>query len=135
MKDANPLTVFRLVAREFKDTTDDSVTAWLELTDPMVSKKMFKKLWVQALALRTAHRMKLAGYGSDPAGEDALAEINNLHVGGLMRVTNFSEGDTSVGFNTNIGQYADSDAELGMTVYGMQYLCLRRMCIVPITTW
>jgi len=135
MKDANPLTVFKLVAPEFKDIQNEDVEAWLELTDPMVSKKMFKKLWTQAVALLTAHRMKLAGYGSDPNGEDALSEISNLHAGGLMRVTNFSEGDTSVGFNTGISQYTDSDAELGMTVYGMQYLRLRRMRIVTITTW
>ena len=135
MKDANPLTVFKLVAREFKEVPDLDIETWVELTEPMVSKRQFGKLWTQALALRTAHRMKLAGYGSDPEGHDALSEISNLHAGGLIRVTNFSEGDTSVGFNTNVGQYTDSDAELGMTIYGIQYLNLRRMCIVPIVTW
>jgi len=132
MTDRNPLAVFRIIAREFKNISDDDVDIWLELTEPMVSKRQFKKVWIQALALLTAHRMKLAGYGSDPEGDDALAEINNLHAGGLMRVTNFSEGDTSVGFNTNIGQYTDSDAELGLTIYGIQYLQLRRKYILTI---
>jgi len=131
MTDKKPLAVFRIVAREFAELDDATVEGWIEFTEPMVSRKQFRKLWTQALALLTAHRMKLAGYGSEPDGEDALSEISNLSIGSLMRITNVSEGDTSVGFNTS-PQFTDSESEYGLTMYGIQYLRLRRMCIVPI---
>lgn len=124
----DPLAVFRVIAPEFADTEDDIVTVWLELTEPLVSQRQFKKLWTQALALLTAHRMKMAGLNED----DDLADIKNLDVGGVIRVANYSEGDTSIGFNTNTNQYTEGEAELGLTVYGIQYLRLRRMAIVTI---
>ena len=130
MKDRSPFNVFRIVAPEYKDIEDEIVETWIDLTAPMVSKRQFRKAWTQAVALLTAHRMKLAGYGSE--ADDALADINNLHAGGLMRISNVSEGDTSVAFNTQTGQYTAADAELGMTIYGIQYLQLRRKYIITI---
>jgi len=131
MQERTPLSVFRLVAAEFKDVEDVTVLDWISLTEPLVSKRRFGRLWSQALALLTAHRMKMNSIG-EPEAEDPLADINAIDVAGLMRVTNYSEGETSIGFNTNIAQYTEDDAELAMTVYGIQYLSLRRKYVVPI---
>lgn len=131
--DVTTIKAFRLVASEFSSTNDKTVAQWIKLTEPLVSRKRFGKLWEQALALLTAHRMKLAGVGVKP-GEDPLEDIGNIGVGGLMRVGNYSEGETSIGFNTNLTQYADLNAELALTQYGVQYLSLLRMRIMSITS-
>ena len=130
---AKVLSIFRIVAVEFKNITDDVVTAWIELTSPLVGQRRFRNLWAQALALYTAHRMKMANVGVDIA-DDPLADVGGIGVGNLMRVANYSEGEVSLGFNTNIAQYTETDAELALTQYGIQYLSLRRMRIMPITS-
>jgi len=127
------LKIFRIIAVEFAGIADDDVIAWIELTSPLISKRRFKNLWAQALALYTAHRMKMANVGV-ASEDDPLADVSGINVGNLMRVANYSEGEVSLGFNTNIGQYTETDAELALTVYGIQYLSLRRMRIVPIVS-
>ena len=129
---ASVLKVFRIVAREFAGIDDDTVIAWITLTDPFISKRRFGRLWTQALALLTAHRMKMANAGL--TGDDPLADIGGIGVGNLMRVANYSEGEVSLGFNHNIGQYTETNAELALTEYGIQYLSIRRMRIVPIVS-
>lgn len=123
------LKVFRLVAAEFSTVQDDTVEGWLELTAPMVSRKRFGKLYSQALALLAAHRMKLSG-SYDAAGE------NGPSIGSLadtLRVASYTEGSTSVSFNSSVS-LASNDAELTLTGYGTQYLTLRNMVIMPITS-
>jgi len=127
------LRVFRIVAPAFSAISDDEVLAWIELTSPLISQRRFKHLWSQALALLTAHRMKMANVGVADGG-DPLADVSGIGVGNLMRVANYSEGQVSLGFNTNIGQYTETNAELALTEYGIQYLSLRRMRIVPIVS-
>jgi len=51
-----------------------------------------------------------------------------------MRVASYSEGETSISFNSNMGQLTEKDAELALTKYGIQFLSLRRMRIMPITS-
>ena len=53
MEDA--VRIFRLVATEFYALNDETVEAWLNLTAPLISKKVFGKLYDQAIALLTAH--------------------------------------------------------------------------------
>lgn len=133
MNYASVLKIFRIIATEFNAVADDVVMAWIELTSPLVSKRRFTNLWAQALALYTAHRMKMANVGVT-SGDDPLADVGSIGVGNLMRVTNFSEGEVSVGFNQNTGQYTETDAELALTPYGIQYLTLRRMRTIPIVS-
>jgi len=77
--------------------------------------------------------MKLTSVGTTPE-DDPLADVANIGVGGLTRVGSYSEGEVSIGFNTNITQYADLNAELTLTQYGIQYLSLLRMMIATITS-
>ena len=127
------LKVFRMVAVEFKGVSNEEVGEWIELTAPLVSKRRFRKLWAQALALLTAHRMKVSAVGSEP-GSDPLADVSNISIGGLTRVSNYSEGEVSIGFNSNVTQFADLNAELSLTPYGIQYLSLLRMVVISITS-
>ncbi len=127
------LKTFRIMASEFSTVSDDEVMSWIELTAPLISKRKFMNLWAQALALLTAHRMKVANAGA-PGGSDPLQDVGGIGVGNLMRVANYSEGEVSIGFNNNIQQYTETNAELALTPYGIQYLSLRRMRIMPITS-
>ena len=104
------IEIFRLVATEFKDLDDDKVMAWSELTAPLISKKVFGKLYDQALALLTAHRLKMAGYGDSTYGT----------VGDTLRIGSYSEGETSVSFTVNQGTNLLVDAELALTPYGLE---------------
>ena len=69
---------------------------------------MFGKLYDQALALLTAHRLKMAGYGDSTYGT----------VGDTLRIGSYSEGETSVSFTVNQGTNLLVDAELALTPYG-----------------
>ena len=99
------IEIFRLIATEFKTVPDESLEKWLELTAPYISKRRFGRLYDQALALLTAHRMKMAGYGDSSYGT----------VGDTLRVGSFSEGETSIGFTTNQATNLLADGELALT--------------------
>ena len=116
------LEIFRLVATEFSSMKDDKVSQWLELTSPLISKRVFGKLYDQALALLTAHRLKMAGYGDNSYGT----------VGDTLRIGSYSEGETSLGFTVNQATNLLVDAELTLTPYGLEYLSLRRLVVIPI---
>ena len=116
------LEIFRLVATEFSSMKDDKVSQWLELTAPLISKRVFGKLYDQALALLTAHRLKMAGYGDNSYGT----------VGDTLRIGSYSEGETSIGFTVNQATNLLVDAELTLTPYGLEYLSLRRLVVIPI---
>jgi len=124
------LVIFRIIGVEFSNVADDIVCQWIDLTIPLVSRKRFAHLYYQAVALLTAHRMKMAGMGITT--EDPLADIGQMGVGNLTRVASYSEGETSISFNQNLSQFTDKDAELALTIYGIQYLTLRNMRIMPI---
>lgn len=116
--------IFRLVATEFADLNDETVVSWLELTAPLISKRRFGRLYDQALALLTAHRLKMAGYGDSSYGT----------VGDTLRIGSYSEGETSIGFTVNQGTNLLADAELALTPYGLEYLTLRRLVVISIRT-
>lgn len=116
------LETFRVIAKEFSAETDNEVNAFITLSEPMVSKRIFGKFYEQAVAYLTAHRMKMAGMGDSSLGalDDAL------------RVGSYSEGDTSVSFNIGGTGLKENDAYYTLTSYGLMYLQLRRLCVVPI---
>ena len=83
------LEVFRFLATEFKEIDDETVSKWIELTKPLISEKKFGNTYTQALALLTAHKLKMAGYGDTSVGT----------VDDSLRVSSYSEGETSIGFS------------------------------------
>ena len=127
---SSALNVFRLVASEFDGVDDETVCLWFDLTAPLVSRKLFGKLYDQAVALLAAHRMKLSGKYEDVSGEGG----EGMQIGSIadtLRVSSYSEGSTSVSFNNSVSTL-EKDADLALTIYGTQYLSLRRQVIIPI---
>lgn len=116
------IKIFRLVATEFEGLNNETIESWMELTAPLISEKRFGKLYNQALALLTAHRLKMAGYGDGTYGT----------VGDTLRISSYNEGDTSISFSVNQGTNLLADAELALTAYGLEYLSLRRLVVVSI---
>lgn len=114
--------IFRLMATEFADLNAETVESWMELTEPIISREVFGKLYDQALALLTAHRLKMAGYGDSSYGT----------VGDTLRIGSYSEGETSIGFTVNQGTNLMVDAELALTPYGLEYLSLRRLVVISV---
>ena len=118
------LEIFRMIAPEFKKLSKVIVEKWIELAKPFVSQKRFGKDYAFALALIAAHRLKMAGYGTNEFGD----------IGTTLRVSSFSEGEASVSFNSGLATATDADAELKLTSYGIQFIQLRRIHIIPIVS-
>ncbi len=118
----NVINTLKLVAPEFGTMSDDDIQSWVSLAEPFVSKKVFGKLYTQALAYLTAHMMKMSGNGDTSKGT----------VGDSMRVASVSEGNTSMSFNTSLYSPGDVDAELNLTVYGIRYRRIRSMCVCSV---
>lgn len=121
------IEIIRLIGAEFIDIDDETASKWVEVIKPMVSRKQFGNLYEQAVAYLVCHKLKMAGYGQNPLG-DTIGSIGSLG----FSIGSVSEGGTSVSFGANQSSNLVTDAELGLTVYGLQYLTLRRLVIVPI---
>lgn len=129
---ATSLEIIRIVATEFSAVDKDTIQTWIDLTAPLVSRKRFGKVYEQALALLTAHRMKIAEVGSDKSTSDSeLDELGGLGIG--LKVASYSIGGESISFNNSaLTTTLSPDAELTQTVYGIQFITLRNLNIIPI---
>ena len=128
------LMIFRMTAVEFADVPDNDIVdedgkitqygvcSFIDLSKPSISKKRFGKTYEQALALLTAHKMKMAGLGHSEYGT----------IGDNIQMTSYSEGETSISFSSSQANNMSVDGELSLTAYGLQFLALRRTHIVPI---
>ena len=129
------LEIFRLVATEFADIPDDNVvdsetgkvtqygvSSFLELYSDLISEKRFGSTYSKALAYLTAHKLKMNGYGN----------CENGKIADSLRVGSYSEGETSISYTTNQQTNLQVDAEYALTVYGLEFLTLRRNAIIPI---
>lgn len=119
------IEIVRLIGGEFTSVSEENLEKWIEVVRPMVSKKQFGKLYEQGIAYLVCHKLKMAGFGDNPLGDIGA-------IGTGFAVGSVSEGGSSVSFGANQSSNLASDAELGLTVYGVQYLQLRRAVIVPI---
>lgn len=117
--------IIRAIGGEFKSVNDELLEKWIEIVRPMVSRKQFGNLYERGLAYLVCHKLKMAGYGENPLGE-----LGAIGIG--FAVGSVSEGGSSISFGANQASNLATDAELGLTVYGVQYLQLRRMVVVPI---
>ena len=124
------LDIIRLVGDEFSGVSDAVVGQWIELARPFVSKKVFGKLFEQALAYFTCHMMKISGNGVDLLGD--LGKMGGS--AGVAGIQSISDGGSSISFAWS-GAQAVTSAEmvLSETVYGRQYLAIARLVVVPIT--
>lgn len=119
------IEIVQLIGAEFSEVDEDTISKWIEIVKPMVSKKQFGDLYEQAIAYLVCHKLKMAGNGQNPLGE-----IGAIGVG--FSIGSVSEGGTSVSFGAGQSSNLATDAELALTSYGLQYLSLRRLVIIPI---
>lgn len=130
------LEIFRVVATEFADMPDENtvdsetgkvaqygVKTFLELYADQISKKRFGSSYEKALAYLTAHKLKMNGYGETGASGT---------ISDSLRVRSYAEGETSISFSTGQQANLQVDAEYALTVYGLEFLTLRRNAIIPI---
>ena len=118
------LKVFRVIAPEFNNLTDEEVTAMLELFAPMVSKHTFGTKYNLALAYFVAHIIALNGVYATAQGsstDGSVAGIKREREGDLER------------------EYAIPDASdymslLYKTYYGRMYLQIMKLCAIGIKT-
>ena len=116
----------RVLAKEFEDVPDEEIEILYEMVEPLIDEVKFGKLYNQALALLICHRLKMAGRGESVMG--GMGSIaNGLTVGSI------SDGGTSISFSGSAQGDGSAEAEYALTVYGMQFVTLRRLVIVPIT--
>ena len=119
------MEIIRLTGGECKNVDGAIIEKMIEIVRPMVSRKQFGKLYEQGLAYLVCHKLKMAGFGENPLGK-----LGTIGIG--FAVGSVSEGGSSVSFGANQSSNLAADAELGLTVYGVQFLQLRRSVIVPI---
>lgn len=117
--------IIRNTMNEFAEVPDETIHTFISLAEPLVSKKRFGKMYQQALAYLAAHKMKMSGFGKT---------IGIGTIGDTIGLSSVSEGETSVSFSNNQAANITTDSEFGLTVYGMQYLQLRKRCIVTIVS-
>lgn len=120
------IEIIRTVGTEFDSVKENVLEKWIDIVRPMVSRKMFGNLYEQGLAYLVCHKMKMAGLGVNPLG----GPLGTVGLG--LSVSSVSEGGSSVSFGANQSSSLAKDAELAMTVYGVQFLQLRRSVIVTI---
>ncbi len=118
------LKVFRVIAPEFNNLTDEEVTAMLELFAPMVSKNTFGTKYNLALAYFVAHIIALNGLYATAQGSSTD--------GSVAGVKREKEGDLE-------REYAIPDASdymslLYKTYYGRMYLQIMKLCAIGIKT-
>ena len=122
-----PLQAFRIIAKEYSSMADEDVEQYIEFVLPMVSEKRFGELYSRAVALLTAHTMKINNVtaNADTGIGGGLGELSTMK---SLGVASYSEGSTSISFNssTSSGSSSNTDAEYESTVYGTQYLTLKK---------
>ena len=121
-QEISTLEILRTVAVEFNDVPSDKVLTFIEIVKPLISEKRFGENYQIALAYLAAHKMKMAGLGDSTMGK----------IDDMMRVTSYSEGEVSASYAVAQNVNSSKDAEYALTVYGLQFLSIRRLCIIPI---
>lgn len=119
------LSMFRLLAPEFDDVSNADVRVAVAMACDLVSEKRFGRFYGRAVVLMTAHQLKIARM----AQEDAETGNDHLTTG---NVTSEREGDLQRSYSTVGVTGGDEDYLLQKTVYGRQFLALRKRCIVPV---
>lgn len=120
----------RMIGPEFNTVGDDVICDWIEFCRPFVSKKQFGNMFNQAMAYFVCHRMKMAGLGVNILS--GMTGSSSGDIGTGYSATSVSDGGTSISFASSGVGNTTTDAELAQTVYGAQFLQIRKMVVVPI---
>ena len=118
------LKVFRVIAPEFSEMTDEEVTAMLELFAPMVSKHTFGNKYNLALAYFVAHIISLNNVYTTTAGASSDASV-----AGVKR-----DKEEDMEREYAIPDASDYMSLLYKTYYGRMYLQIMKLCAIGIKT-
>lgn len=124
------LEMFRKIAPEFQQISDDEVQGMLDLVGDILSKKRFGKMYDRAVALLAAHQFTLQTL----IANDENAGATTLLTSGALVSEREGDLQRSYGGMASSSSGDDMDSLLKKTVYGLQFLTLRSMCIVPVMT-
>ena len=126
MDTAKISSTFRLVASEFNDVDDDTVSSMIELQSVRISRKAFGDKYDLAVAYLTAHAFKL----------DEMLKGGCASSGGLISgaVISEKEGSISVGYAPPLLSRHNDGSLYAKTAYGLLFIELRSQCIVPVMT-
>lgn len=124
------LEMFRKIAPEFQQISDDEVQGMLDLVGDILSKKQFGKMYDRAVALLAAHQFTLQTL----IANDENAGAATLLTSGALVSEREGDLQRSYGGMASSSSGDDMDSLLKKTVYGLQFLTLRSMCIVPVMT-
>ena len=122
--------IIRLTMPEFSDIAEETIEKWISLMRPLVSRVKFKHQYEYAVALLVGHKLKLSGAGLGE--QDATKTVAALASNGVASV---SEGESSISFDTSANSIlaaGSADAEYATTVYGQQFVSLRRQLVMSI---
>lgn len=123
------LLIFRMVAKDLAEVNDEIVETMMEIYAPHLSKKVFGKLYDQALVYYVAHHMvmheTIANSGST-SGSSVAGQITSEREGDLSRSYGSGGGGTSAS--------SGYDGSLGKTAYGIEFMRLRSMVSVGVMT-
>lgn len=120
--------LFRQIAPEFAEITDEEIALQIAFATDFLSEKRFGKFYAKALLYLAAHFMKLQSIVADEGGAGAA-----LTAGAVVAE---KEGDLERRYadcNQRDGEKS-FEALLKKTSYGLMFLQLRSMCIVPVLT-
>ncbi len=127
--EARFVKLFRMLAPDLANATDDMVLAMMGLCQPMINKERFGDLYGQALVYLVAHRLSLTNIIASSGATSTELIAGNVVAekeGDLAR--SFSSGG---GNSTGTIGYVDN---LDKTSYGLEFKRIRDMCIVTIAT-
>lgn len=120
--------LFRQIAPEFAEATDEEIALQIKFTTDFLSEKRFGKFYTKALLYLAAHFMKLQSIIAEEGGTSAALTAG--------AVTSEKEGDLERRYaDRNQGDGEKSfETLLKKTSYGLMFLQIRAMCIVPVLT-
>ena len=65
---------------------------------------------------------------------NGYGDVGTGTIADSLRVGSYSEGETSISYTTGQQTNLQVDAEYALTVYGLEFLTLRRNAVVPIVS-
>jgi len=115
---------------EFDSVPNEDIEWWIDLCSMFVSKEVFGRIYEKAIALYVCHVLKMNGYGEEGTLGDTASIARDAASSGISSI---SDGGSSISFMGGQSMSSSSDADLGQTSYGRQFLSIRRALVVPIT--
>lgn len=111
----------KALAPQFKDYSNEQIQFAAEMASDMVSERQYGKYYERAITFLTAHILTLQSMVEREGAEsNALTQtVTSEHEGGLSR---------------SYGGSSSSDSFLNKSIYGLMFVRLREMVIIPVMT-